>query len=180
VINKRPALRLDETTTEPSGAVAEIQSTTASMSDYLRRATPEDAAAVRALVRAAYAKWVPIIGREPKPMMADYDQAVRDHVVDLLFVEGRLTAVIEMIVEPESLVVESVAVRPDHAGRGFGRTLMLHAAELARSMGRNRLRLYTNRLMTQNITLYQRLGYSVEGEETTPDGREIVHMSMTI
>ena len=34
----------------------------------LRRATPRDAEAVRALTRAAYAKWVPLIGREPRPM----------------------------------------------------------------------------------------------------------------
>ena len=43
-----------------------------------------DASAVRELTRTAYAKWVPVIGREPKPMGADYDRAVRDHIVDLL------------------------------------------------------------------------------------------------
>jgi hypothetical protein len=59
------------------------------MANHLRRATPDDAAAVRALVRSAYAKWVPIIGREPVPMTADFDLAVRNHIVDLLFVDGR-------------------------------------------------------------------------------------------
>ena len=43
----------------------------------LRRATPSDAAAIRDLTREAYAKWVPLIGREPKPMTADYDAAPR-------------------------------------------------------------------------------------------------------
>jgi hypothetical protein len=33
----------------------------------LRQATPADAAAIRSLTRAAYAKWVALIGREPKP-----------------------------------------------------------------------------------------------------------------
>lgn len=37
----------------------------------MRTALPEDAIAIRALVRAAYARWVPVIGREPRPMQAD-------------------------------------------------------------------------------------------------------------
>ena len=32
----------------------------------LRQATAADAAAIRGLTRAAYAKWVALIGREPK------------------------------------------------------------------------------------------------------------------
>jgi hypothetical protein len=82
------------------------------MPDHLRRATPDDAPAVRTPVRDARARWVPIMGREPKPMMADYDQIVRDHIVDLLFVDDRLTAVIEMAAQLECLLIESVAVRP--------------------------------------------------------------------
>ena len=46
----------------------------------ITRARPEDAPAIRDLTRAAYAKWVPVIGREPKPMGADYDLAVRAHL----------------------------------------------------------------------------------------------------
>jgi hypothetical protein len=34
----------------------------------LRRAIAADAAAIRELTRQAYAKWVPIIGREPLPI----------------------------------------------------------------------------------------------------------------
>jgi hypothetical protein len=37
----------------------------------LRQATAADAGAIRDLTREAYAKWVPLIGREPKPMTAD-------------------------------------------------------------------------------------------------------------
>jgi GNAT superfamily N-acetyltransferase len=148
--------------------------------DHLRRAVPDDAPAIRTLVRDAYARWVPIMGREPKPMTADYDQILRDHIVDLLFVNDLLTAVIEMVVEQEYLLIESIAVRPDRVGRGYGRALMAHAMDVARSMDRKRLRLYTNRLMAENIALYQRLGYGIDREETTPDGRQIVHMSMTI
>ena len=47
-----------------------------------------DAAAIRDLTRAAYAKWIPVIGREPMPMIADYDEAVRRHRFDLLEAGG--------------------------------------------------------------------------------------------
>jgi len=44
----------------------------------IRPAAPEDAASIRDLTRAAYAKWAALIGREPLPMQADYDRAVRE------------------------------------------------------------------------------------------------------
>ena len=60
----------------------------------VRRATIADAVTVRELTRAAYAKWVPLLGREPRPMTADYDAAVRDHLIDLLHVGGEAVALI--------------------------------------------------------------------------------------
>src|SRR5438128_8341910 len=100
----------------------------------LRRAVANDAAAVRALTREAYAKWVPLIGREPLPMRADYNVAVRDHIIDLLCVGDRLAALIEAIPAADHLLVENVAVLPAFQGRGFGRRLMVHAETLARSL----------------------------------------------
>ena len=89
----------------------------------LRRATPADAAAVRDLTWAAYAKWVALLGREPKPMTADYDVAVRDHIVDMLYVDGELAALIEMHPEADHLLIVNVAVSPACQGRGYGRAL---------------------------------------------------------
>jgi len=110
----------------------------------LRRATPEDAAVVRDLTRAAYAKWVPVLGREPKPMTADYDVAVRDHVIDMLYLDGESAALIEMHPEADHLLIVNVAVLPAHRGRGYGRALLAHAEELTRSLGLRELRLYTS------------------------------------
>ena len=146
----------------------------------LRRATPADASAIRALVHAAYAKWVPIIGREPAPMVADYDRAVREHMIDLLFVDDRLVALIELVAEQDCLLIENVAVAPASAGRGHGRALMVHAVDVAHSLGRKRVRLYSNRLMAANIALYRRLGYAIDREEISAEGYHRVHMSMTL
>ena len=86
----------------------------------LRRATAADAANIRALTRAAYAKWVPVIGREPLPMTADYDLAVVEHIIDLLEEDGQLLALIEVIPKATHLLIENVAVRSDQQGKGHG------------------------------------------------------------
>jgi len=127
----------------------------------LRRAVAEDAPAVRALSRAAYAKWVPLIGREPKPMTADYGKAVREHVVFLHEGPEGLLGVLELIPAMDHLLVENVAVSPAAQGRGLGRALMAHAETVAGALGLAEMRLYTNEKFTDNIRLYELLGYTV-------------------
>ncbi len=145
----------------------------------LRRAVATDASAIRDLTRAAYAKWVPRIGREPKPMTADYDAAVRNHRFDLLHVDDALAALIETIAETDHLLIENVAVSPTFQGRGFGRRLMAHAEELAASAGFREVRLYTNKLFDENVRLYLRLGYRIDRENDVGVGTA-VHMSKRI
>jgi GNAT superfamily N-acetyltransferase len=148
-----------------------------SASFELRRATADDAEAIRSLTRAAYTKWIGPDGREPKPMRADYEAAVRTHRFDLLCLEGALAALIETVDEGETLLVENVAVAPAHQGRGLGTRLLALADEIARAESKARLRLYTNARWTENIRLYQRLGYAIDREENVAPGLVRVHMS---
>lgn len=143
----------------------------------MRRAGPADAAAVRALVRAAYAKWVPLLGREPKPMTADYDTAVRQRLVDLLFQDGELAALIEMQPGTDHLLIVNIAVAPSRQGRGIGRRLLAHAEDVAASLGLRELRLYTNGLFEENLRLYARVGYRIDREEVLPTLCHAVYMS---
>jgi ribosomal protein S18 acetylase RimI-like enzyme len=145
----------------------------------LRRAGPADAFAIRDLTRAAYARWVPVIGREPKPMQADYETAVRTHRFDLLYVDENLAGLIETIDEGEILLIENVAVAPDFQGRRLGHILMTHAETIARDLGLPRLRLFTNQRMAANVRLYLALGYAIDREEPISDGFA-VHMSKVI
>ncbi|MBX9702357.1 MAG: GNAT family N-acetyltransferase [Acetobacteraceae bacterium] len=140
------------------------------MLSNLRSATPADAAAIRAVTRAAYARWVPLIGREPKPMTADYAAAVRDHRIDLVEADGVLVALIETIPAPDHLLIENIAVAPAWQGRGLGRRLLAHAETVAASLGVTEMRLYTNQRFAANIALYQRCGYVVTREEVLPHG----------
>ncbi|HEY4199251.1 MAG TPA: GNAT family N-acetyltransferase [Devosiaceae bacterium] len=126
----------------------------------LRPARPEDAGAIRDLVRAVYAKWVPIIGREPAPMLADYEVAVREHLFALHEADGVLVALIEMQLEPNDLLIVNVAVAESAQGQGLGSALLAHAEDVARQHGRPSVRLYTNARMEANIALYRRRGYA--------------------
>jgi GNAT superfamily N-acetyltransferase len=145
----------------------------------LRRAAPADAPAIRALTHAAYAKWVPIIGREPVPMTVDYAEAVRTNRIDLVYLDGALAALLETIAKADHLLIVSVAVLPDFQGRGLGRKLMAHAEEIAAALGLGETRLFTNKLFAENIRLYLRLGYRVDREEDFKGGL-LVHMSKRI
>jgi GNAT superfamily N-acetyltransferase len=144
-----------------------------SRSFVLRPATIADAPAIRALVREAYAKWVPIIGREPKPMSADYAAAVEKHRIDLLYAADTLAALIEMIPEDECLLIENVAVLPAFQGQGFGRRLMAHAEQVAAATGRAKMRLFANKAFAENVRLYSRLGYRIDREEPFMGGTAV-------
>jgi hypothetical protein len=69
----------------------------------IRPALLEDATRIRDLTRAAYAKWVALIGREPLPMQADYQRAVAEHTIDHLIDGGALAGLIETILRPDHL-----------------------------------------------------------------------------
>jgi GNAT superfamily N-acetyltransferase len=153
------------------------QTTNDSGHKTIRRATTADAVTVRELTRAAYAKWVPLLGREPRPMTADYDAALRDHLIDLLLVGGEAVALIEMAPTADHLLIVNVAVVPTYQGKGYGRALMAHAEEVARTLNLREVRLYTNALFAENLRLYSRLGYRVDREEQHPQFGGTVYMS---
>jgi ribosomal protein S18 acetylase RimI-like enzyme len=142
----------------------------------IRPATPADAASIRDLTRAAYAKWVALIGREPLPMQADYDRAVREHAIDLLTDSGALVGLIETISRPDHLWIENVAVAPDREGRGYGRMLLAHAEKRAAESVLGELRLMTNAAFATNLAFYSRLGYAVVGSEPFRGGTAVTMM----
>jgi len=147
---------------------------------HIRQAAASDVAAILALTREAYAKWIPRIGREPRPMTADYDAAVRAHRIDLLYLGEALVGLIEMIPRQGHLLIENVAVSPAVQGKGYGRKLLSHAEEVAGALGYREIRLYTNKLFEENVKLYMRLGYAIDREEVLAHGQSVIHMYKSI
>ncbi len=129
-----------------------------------------DTQSIQALTREAYAKWVPIIKREPVPMSTDYNEALKEHRFDLLFLDGKLAALIETNSKADHLLIINIAVSPHHQGKGLGRRLMDHAETLASTSGHSGIKLYTNKLFAGNVKFYRQLGYQVEREENFKNG----------
>ncbi len=141
-----------------------------------RRAGPADAASIRAITRQAYAKWIAVIGREPLPMTFDYDEAVLRHRIELALVDGNVAGLIELAERQDHLLIENLAVSPEHQGAGIGNALLIHSEALARGGGRREMRLYTNQMFAENIGFYAKRGYAVTLEEPFKGGM-LVHMA---
>ncbi len=138
-----------------------------------RAATPADVALVRDIVCAAYSKWIPVIGREPSPMKADYDEALQKHQFTLLYLGIEIAGLIETVQENDHLWIENVCVLPAQQGKGLGKVLLHHAEEMARQAGHNETRLLTNAAFEANIALYERLGYVITEREPYMEGTTV-------
>jgi len=146
----------------------------------VRRATAEDADKLTVLARAAYARHVPVIGREPMPMSADWGQLLSEQEIWIVDgAAGEALASLALDIQPDHVMIWSVAVAPAHQKRGLGRRLMALAETRARALQRAEIRLFTNARMEGNIALYRRLGYHETRREPLSD-RVLVHMSKAV
>ncbi len=133
----------------------------------IRSANPRDRAAVEAIVHAAYSIYIERIGKAPGPMLDDYARLIELGAVSVLEApDGVIAALIVLLPRPDHLLLDNIAVHPDHQGRGLGRRLVAFAEEETRRLGYAELRLYTHQRMTENIALYARLGFRETGRGT--------------
>ncbi len=146
----------------------------------IRLAEPADQAAIETIVRAAYAVYIPRIGKPPGPMLDDYAQLIADGAVSVIEeAGGEIAALIVLMPKPDHLLLDNIAVRPDRQGRGFGRALIEHAEREANRLGFPEIRLYTHEKMTENIALYTRIGF-VETGRRSDGGYDRVFMTKAL
>jgi ribosomal protein S18 acetylase RimI-like enzyme len=145
----------------------------------IRIARTDDVARIREIARAAYARYVPRIGREPAPMVANYDADVRAGRIVVLEVEHNVIGYLVAWSEYDAYFIENIGIEPQLQGKGWGRRLVDHAATEAAHLGLPALRLYTNAAMTENLSMYAHLGF-VETHRVTEDGFNRVYMRLNL
>lgn len=132
--------------------------------ERIRQAVPGDRGAIQALVEAAYALYLPRMGRRPGPMDDDYAARIaagQAWVVDAPDELGGLVALLVLEPRPDFLLVDNVAVAEAARGRGLARRLLDFAEAEARRLGYRELQLYTHKTMTENQAIYLRLGWEL-------------------
>ncbi len=96
-------------------------------------------------------------------MLDDYAAVIAKHRVFVLGEAGAVIGALVLIRQAGGLLLDNVAVHPDHQGRGLGRRLIDFAEAEARRQGYAALDLYTHEAMTENIAMYRALGYAETG-----------------
>jgi 2-(1,2-epoxy-1,2-dihydrophenyl)acetyl-CoA isomerase len=145
----------------------------------LRSAVAADTDAVLGVVRRAFEKYVPRIGREPMPMGVDYAVPIERGHCRVAEVDGRIAGVLVLVPSDGYLHVETIAVDPAEQGTGVGGRLLALADQEAASAGYAELRLYTNEAMTENLAYYARSGYR-ETHRTEDEGFRRVFFTRTL
>src|SRR5262249_1637164 len=138
------------------------------MRSLIRKAMAKDTARIGAIARAAYAKYVPRIGREPPPMVADFAAEVAAGHVVVIATAGAVDGYMIAWPETDAYLVDNIAIDPARQGEGLGRQLMDHAVGEARRRRLSAIRLYTNAAMTENLSIYAHMGFV----ENPSGGRE--------
>src|SRR5262245_37777936 len=83
----------------------------------IRTARAEDAGRIGAIARAAYVKYVPRIGREPAPMVADFAAEVASGHVVVIGTAGALDGYLIGWPETDAYFIDNIAVDPAQQGK---------------------------------------------------------------
>jgi len=142
----------------------------------IRPARPSEADTLRDVVHAAYRHYIPRIGKPPGPMLDDYAARIADGQAWVLEDAGGIMGILVLEETPECFLLDNIAILPEGQGKGYGRALIQFAEAEARRRGYAEIRLYTHEMMTENVTLYARIGF-VETHRVSEKGYARVYMT---
>jgi GNAT superfamily N-acetyltransferase len=129
------------------------------MSLAIRLAVGEDIAAVTYCVCQAFIHYIPRIGKQPAPMLDDYQSLVEQGLVYVVSPQDDIDGVLVLLETAEGFCIETIAIHPNMQGIGMGGQLLFFAETLAKQSGYESIYLSTHRLMHESQLVYAHLGY---------------------
>jgi len=134
-----------------------------------------DAQTIAACVADAYRHYIARIGRPPRPMLENYAEVIQQRQVCVADLGGKIVGVLVLATTEEGFLLDNIAVHPSCQGKGVGKALLEFAQSEARRRGFTSIYLYTHEKMTENRSLYAKIGY-VEYDRRTEDIYHRVYM----
>jgi len=125
----------------------------------IRIAVDHDIASITDCVCQAFIHYIPRIGKQPGPMLDDYQALVRQGVVSVACQQDQIVGVLVLLVTEDGFCIETIAVRPNAQGLGIGSRLLVFAEVMARKSGYSSIYLSTHKLMHESQSVYAHLGY---------------------
>ena len=125
----------------------------------IRPACEADLTDIQSCARQAYEKYVSRMDKKPAPMHADFETQIAKGYIDVAVYGSHLVGYAVFYPEGKHFHLENVAVSPAYSGRGLGRCLIEHVERIAKGAGYEAVMLYTNEAMTENLSLYPKMGY---------------------
>ncbi len=129
------------------------------MTTKIRQAVAQDACAVTDCVCQAFIHYIPRIGKQPGPMLDDYQLLVEQGVVYVACASADVVGALVLVENEEGFCIETIAVDPRVQGRGVGRQLLSFAESQAKQSGYTSIYLSTHKLMYESQAIYGHLGY---------------------
>jgi len=87
--------------------------------------------------------------------------AIAEKSVWVAEIDGALVGGVVLDLKDDYLILENVAVHPNTSGAGVGKTLIQKAELECRRLALREIRLSTHKEMSENVGLYQHLGWRV-------------------
>ncbi|WP_417599583.1 GNAT family N-acetyltransferase [Pararhodobacter oceanensis] len=125
----------------------------------IRPAQAADAKALAACIDAAYAKYAGRIS--DLPAVSDgCAEDIADNQVWVAVHSDKIIAGLVLVAGDGFVKLANLAVHPDHGGKGLGRKLIALSEHEAIRQGFSEMRLNTHVDMSENVRLYQQLGWA--------------------
>lgn len=138
---------------------------------------PDQAAAVRELMLAAFAEYEGVL-TVPSSAMWETVEDVASHIANggavMVHASGQPVASGRFELRDDHVYIGRLSVLPEFRGRGIAAKMMDAMEFRAMEAGRSEARISVRTLLLRNIQLYERLGYVVTAKYKHERGEEIV------
>ena len=128
---------------------------------FIRLAMTTDVPAIKLIARKSFERYVPLIGKPPAPMNANFSGHVLKDTVFIAQSEKKQGSVLGYAIVLQrdgEWLLDNNAVSPEAQGRGIGSALIAACETFLQKQGVQRYHLYTNEAMEQNLTWYPEIG----------------------